>query len=85
MNNDFHSLEKPATKNDILVSHNAVPEQATEAALNLHMPPSEIGLIANKAAVKKLVISHRMKRTLGREKETERYIRNAYWSDYLCQ
>jgi len=83
MNNDFHSLAKLATNTDILVAHNAVPEQATGAARNLHMPPSEIGLIAKKAAVKKLVISHRMKRTLGREKETEQYIRNAYSGDII--
>ncbi len=83
MNNDFHSLEKLATNTDILVAHNAVPEQATGVARNLHMPPSEIGLIANKATVKKLVISHRMKRTLGREKETEHYIRNAYSGEII--
>jgi ribonuclease BN (tRNA processing enzyme) len=83
MNNDFHSLAKLAANTDILVAHNAVPEQATGAARNLHMPPSEIGLIANKAAVKKLVISHRMKRTLGREKETEHYIRKAYSGEII--
>jgi len=83
MNNDFHSLAKLATNTDILVAHNAVAEQATGAARNLHMPPSEIGLIAKKAAVKKLVISHRMNRTLGREKETEQYIRNAYSNDII--
>ena len=83
MNNDFHSLEKLATNTDILVAHNAVPEQATGAARNLHMPPSEIGLIAQKASVKKLVISHRMNRTLGKEKETEHYIRDAYLGEII--
>jgi len=78
MNNDFHSLEKLAKDTDILVAHNAVPEGATGVARNLHMPPSEIGLIAKKAAVKKLVISHRMIRTLGTEDATERYIRKNY-------
>jgi ribonuclease BN (tRNA processing enzyme) len=53
MNNKFHSLTNLATNTDILVAHNAVPEQATGAARNLHMPPSEIGLIAKKAAVHK--------------------------------
>lgn len=83
MNNDFHSLEKLAKNTDILVAHNAIPEQADDVARNLHMTPSEIGLIAKKAAVKKLVISHRMNRTLGKEKETEQYIRNAYSGDII--
>jgi ribonuclease BN (tRNA processing enzyme) len=67
INNDFHNLATLAKNTDILVADNAVPEQATYAARNLHMPPSKIGLIANKAAVKKLVILHRMKRTLARQ------------------
>jgi ribonuclease BN (tRNA processing enzyme) len=83
MNNDFHSLEKLAVNTDILVAHNAVPEQATGVARNLHMPPSEIGLIAKNAAVKKLVISHRMKRTLGSEEQTEQYIRKGYSGDII--
>jgi len=78
MNNDFHSLEKLAKDTDILVAHNAVPEQATGTARKLHMPPSEIGLIANNARINKLVLSHRMTRTLGTESETEHYIRNSY-------
>jgi len=78
MNNDFHSLEKLAKDSDILVAHNAVPEEASGIARKLHMPPSEIGLIANKAAVKKLVLSHRMTRTLGTESSTEQHIRQNY-------
>jgi len=34
------------------VAHNTVPKQATGAAPNLHMPASEIGLIAYKAPLK---------------------------------
>ncbi len=83
MNNDYHSLAKLAKNTDILVAHNAIPEHAVGVARNLHMPPSEIGLIAQKAAVKKLVISHRMKRTLGREKETEQFIRDTYSGDII--
>lgn len=78
MNNDFRSLEKLAQDTDILVAHNAIPEEATGTARKLHMPPSEIGLIAKQANVKNLVISHRMTRTLGQEKETEHYIHKAY-------
>ena len=55
---------------DILVAHNAVPEGATGAARHLHMPPSEIGRIAQAAQVKQLILSHRMQRTLGKEPQT---------------
>ncbi len=78
MSNEFHTLEKLANKTDILVAHNAIPENGTGAARHLHMPPSVIGVIAKKAQVKKLVISHRMMRTLGRERNTEQQIRKSY-------
>ena len=42
------------------------------------MPPSVIGAIAANAQVKQLVLSHRMLRTLGKEKETETAIRRHY-------
>jgi ribonuclease BN (tRNA processing enzyme) len=42
------------------------------------MPPSTIGRIARDANVKQLVLSHRMRRTLGRESETLEQIRRHY-------
>ena len=78
MNGDYHTLEKLAEGADLLVAHNAVPEGATGAARRLHMPPSVIGEIAAKAGVKRLVLSHRMGRTLGREGETLAAIRSRY-------
>jgi len=78
MNNDFHSLTKLAQNTDILVAHNAITGIATGGARQLHMPPSEIGLIAQRARVKQLVISHRMNRTLGKEEATTQDIRQAY-------
>lgn len=78
MNNDNDTLSALANKADLLVAHNAVPEGATGVARNLHMPPSVIGQIAAKAQVKQLVLSHRMKRTLGNEQDTEKHIRKAY-------
>jgi ribonuclease BN (tRNA processing enzyme) len=44
----------------------------------LHMPPSVIGQIAADGHVKKLVLSHRMLRTLGNESQTESEIRKRY-------
>ncbi|MGH8670617.1 MAG: MBL fold metallo-hydrolase [Burkholderiales bacterium] len=72
------TLEVLAKNADILVAHNAVPEGITGVARNLHMPPTVIGEIAEHAGVKKVVLSHRMLRTLGREKETLALIRKSY-------
>lgn len=78
MNNDYHTLVGLAAGADLLVAHHAIAEQADTIARNLHMPPSVIGEIAAKAAVKQLILSHRMRRTLGHEKESLRLIRRNY-------
>jgi len=78
MNNDYHNLALQAENADLLVAHNAIPEQATGVARNLHMPPSVIGQIAARAGVKTLVLSHRMQRTLGNEQQTMEFIRKSY-------
>ena len=78
MNGDYHTLEKLAKNTNLLVAHNAVPKGASGVAANLHMTPLTIGQIANVANVKKVVLSHRMLRTLGRESETKKEIRKNY-------
>lgn len=77
-NGDNGNLERLAHGVDLLVAHNAVPEGATGVERALHMPPSVIGRIAKTANVRRLVLSHRMLRTLGREAETERIIRGIF-------
>jgi ribonuclease BN (tRNA processing enzyme) len=77
-NGDGEGLTKLATNADIFVAHNAVPEGATGVERRLHMPPSVIGTTAANAHVKQLVLSHRMLRTLGKEKETKAEIRRRY-------
>ena len=77
-NGDNGNLERLAADADVLIAHNAVPEGATGVERALHMPPSVIGRIASTAKVRRLVLSHRMLRTLGREAETERIIREAF-------
>jgi ribonuclease BN (tRNA processing enzyme) len=72
------SLPGLASAADLLVIHNAVPEGAEPAALNLHVPPSAIGQIAAESLVRQLVLSHRMNRSLGREEETLKLIREHY-------
>ena len=78
MNGDNHTLPKLAAGADLLVAHHAIPQDATGVARNLHMPPSVIGEIAAEAKVKQLVLSHRMIRTIGREKESKIEIRKRY-------
>lgn len=78
MNGDYHTLEKLAYKTDLLVMHNAVPKNAKGVAAQLHMTPLIIGEIAQKAKAVSVVISHRMLRTLGKEKETNCEIRRNY-------
>jgi ribonuclease BN (tRNA processing enzyme) len=77
-NGDNGNLERLARDADLLVAHNAVREGATGVERALHMPPSVIGGIACDATVKKLVLSHRMLRTLGHEDETEASIRRSF-------
>lgn len=77
-NGDSGNLEKLAAGADLFVAHNAVPEGTTGAARSLHMPPSVIGRIAATAKVKRVVLSHRMLRTLGRETETLAAITHHY-------
>jgi ribonuclease BN (tRNA processing enzyme) len=72
------TLADLAAEADLLVAHNAIPEQAGDAARSLHMPPSVIGEIAGQAKVRQLVLSHRMNRSLGHEDETLSLIRKSY-------
>ena len=69
-NGDNGNLQQLAKSADLLVAHNAVPEGAMGVERRLHMPPSVIGKIAAEAKVRRLVLSHRMLRTLGKEQQT---------------
>lgn len=54
------------------------PQGVIGAARRLLIPPSEIGNITAKTEVKQLLLSHRMKRTLGKETQKLEQIRQAY-------
>jgi len=71
-------LRELAAGADLLMAHNAVPEGAEGVERRLHMPPSVIGEIAGEAHVKRLVLSHRMLRTLGKESQTKAEIAKRY-------
>ena len=72
------NLQRLAQGADALVAHNAVPEGARGVERALHMPPSVIGRIAHEAGARRLILSHRMLRTLGREEETATAIRASF-------
>ena len=77
-NGSGDGLTQLAMNADLFVAHNAVPEGAMGVERRLHMPPSVIGMTAANARVKQLVLSHRMLRTLGKEKQTQSEIRLRY-------
>ncbi|MEP1448855.1 MAG: MBL fold metallo-hydrolase [Paraglaciecola sp.] len=78
MSNQFEVLGDFTSEADLLVASNAVPDNASGAAINLHMTPSKIALIAKQAQVKQLLLSHFMKRTLSIQNETLGIIRAKY-------
>ena len=67
-----------AKNSDIWVAHNAIPEGATGIAVNLHMTPSMIGRIAKEANVKKVLLTHLMKRSLSVKPATLKLIKQNY-------
>jgi ribonuclease BN (tRNA processing enzyme) len=77
-NGEGDGLTQLALDADLFIAHNAVPEGATGVERRLHMPPSVIGTIAGNAHVKRLVLSHRMLRTLGKENETQAEIQKHF-------
>jgi ribonuclease BN (tRNA processing enzyme) len=77
-NGEGEGLVRLAMNADFFIAHNAVPEGATGVERRLHMPPSVIGQIADNAKVKRLVLSHRMLRTLGNEEQTQSEIKKRY-------
>ena len=67
-----------ASGSDILVAHNAIPENAEGVPALLHMKPSYIGRMAARAGVKKLLLTHLMRRTINNQQETTALIRKHY-------
>ena len=77
-NGEGEGLVRLAMNADLFIAHNAVSEGAVGIERRLHMPPSVIGQIAEDAKVKRLVLSHRMLRTLGTEDQTQSEIKKRY-------
>jgi len=78
MSGRLHTMPDLAKNSDILVAHNAIPEDATGVPQLLHMKPSYIGKIAGIGKVKKLLLTHMMARSINRVDETIKLIRENY-------
>ncbi|MCV2886452.1 MBL fold metallo-hydrolase [Aestuariibacter sp. AA17] len=76
--NKTDGFARLAKGSDIVVMHNAIPEEASKEAKALHMTPTEIGRLARDIGTPHIVISHRMNRTNGIELETTKAIRQHY-------
>ncbi len=77
-NGNNGNLQKLARGADLFVVHHAIPEGTTGAPRELHMPPAVIGEIARDAAVKQVILSHRMLRTVGKEAQSTKAIARSY-------
>lgn len=62
---------------DLLIAHHVIPESATNLQ-QLHRLPSQLGMLAKEAGVKKMVLSHNMKRSLEVLEEGQKAIRKHY-------
>jgi len=71
-------LEKLLQNADIFIAHHAIPEDANSFAKSLHMQPSTIAKIAQKANVKQILLTHRMNRTISKERETLKMMHRYY-------
>ncbi len=76
--NSNKQLEKLAQNVDLFVAHHAIAEVHGTYANNLHMTPSIIAQIAHSSKVKKVVLTHRMQRTIGEEKESLKIINKQF-------
>lgn len=77
-NSGNEALPALALNADLLIAHDAIPENSSDAQRAQYMPPSLIGRTANAAHARQLVLSHRTPATLGHEDETLAAIRKAY-------
>jgi ribonuclease BN (tRNA processing enzyme) len=78
MSGRLRAMPDLAKHSDILVAHNAIPEDAVGVPARLHMTPSYIGAMANDAKVKNLLLTHLMKRSLSVKAQTLTLVKNKY-------
>ncbi|MEM9301478.1 MAG: MBL fold metallo-hydrolase [Pseudomonadota bacterium] len=72
------AFEAIAAGASLIVAHHAIPEAAGRGARSLHLPPSGLGELAQRAEASAMLLSHRMRRTDGHEAETLAIIRERF-------
>ncbi len=77
---EFENFAKGAS---LLVMHMPIPENAGDAAKQLHAIPSRIGEIANKANADQLLLSHFMARSLASLEDNVAIVREGYDGELL--
>jgi ribonuclease BN (tRNA processing enzyme) len=82
-NDENHTLEKLSSHIDLFVAHHAIPQSAEGYATHLHMPPSVIAKIANAVNAKTVLLTHRMKRTIGKEARTKEIIEKGFQGEVI--
>jgi len=85
-----NNIIKLSQNADYLIVTHAISQNAGEFVKKLHMTPLRIGEIAKQAHVKNLILAHRMNRTIGKEDESEQFIRKNYdrkiiWAEDLMK
>lgn len=83
MSGRLNAMPDLAKYSDILVAHNAIPEDVTGVAARLHMTPSYIGKMAKQANVKKLLLTHIMKRSMSVKAQTKGLIAKYYSGEVI--
>ncbi len=78
MSGRFQTMPDLAKGSDILVAHNAIPENQTGAGQLLHMKPDYIGKMAAQAGVRQLLLTHLMRRSAAVKQQTLALIRTNY-------
>lgn len=78
MSNRFDVFADFAKGSDLLVMHHAIPEQTGRIEKFLHMQPSVIGDISQRAKAKKLLLAHFMRRTLTKVDANVALVKNTY-------
>jgi ribonuclease BN (tRNA processing enzyme) len=78
MSGKYGLLPVLARDSSLLVAHHAIAEDTTGVGRLLHMPPSVIGDLAARSKADRLILSHRMLRSLGREQESLALIRKRW-------
>ena len=77
-NNQNLNLQKISKNANLLVAHHAIAESQKGYATKLHMPPSTIAQLVKNANVKEILLTHRMNRTIGNEKNTLKIIKKKF-------